>query len=383
MIIFIIINQFRLLGNWLIIFFPITPSVPLQFVIIYIDIYHIYHNSSYPITTPFVIIYLIFPLISAYQCYDLLFQMPKTKGRRRRPPTRYTPSQALQVTPSTSSWEVTPMRPTTSRVTPVSHLGQDLQQDPPISYVRSLEERVKLLESASPVSIPVETLQSGEFQSSQPPAGSLIGTPSLPLYTALSKEIQDKVAKGEYVDLTSLTPTSHPPTDPRRPSPKFLNPVSWARAYMRLSSELIRQGKADPQSLLIHMDNVLGLAEGKHSWLDYDSSFRAQLVNAGYSFAHMRVELYAKAVSSPRPFRPQNNNQHKRQISSSQVPIGFCYKYHLPNQRCEATPCPYSHTCPTCGARHPMYICSKNKPQRPNSASHPKDSGETKPPKSS
>ena len=57
------------------------------------------------------------------------------------------------------------------------------------------------------------------------------------------------------------------------------------------------------------MDNILGLVQDKHQWHVYDADFRRQQVNVGYSLAHTRVELYAKAVTRANHFRQQQHQQ--------------------------------------------------------------------------
>lgn len=279
--------------------------------------------------------------------------MTKTKSRKRNPPKRFTPSTGSgpmsPKTPATSSWEVTPIRP--RRATPLSRKSVPEVRDNR-EYVRALEDRLSALENAS-FNHPHQHLP-GEYQ----PRAQVIASKSLPLYNSVGKEIQEGVENGEFIDMHSLTPSQATGQEGKKGGNKPLTPLAWARSFIRLSSELVRQDKADVQDLFIHMDNVLGLAEDKHKWDEYDTSFRAQQVNAGYSYGEMRVELYARAVTAKQPFR-QNQFQQRRPFQGGQLPLGSCYRFHTPNQRCEAVQCQYQHTCPICGGRHPRFLCAR------------------------
>ena len=300
--------------------------------------------------------------------------MPRVRSRRRNPPRRFTPS-AYNLpdgpgtrTPSTSAWEVTPMRPTTRRDPSPVPDPREPEDYVPDDYVQQLEQRLSALESMSPMgnSAPTQnTTTQGECPVTQNVMQNVISSHSLPLYASLPRDTQEGIERGEFIELGALAPSNVPTHDGKKLQKKPLTPLGWARAYIRLASEMVRQGKADSQDLLIHMDNVLGLAEERHKWEEYDRSFRSQQVNASYSFAQMRVELYAKAVTPRQLFRP-GNNQGQRPSNAQRLPMGSCFRFHTANQRCEAVQCQYSHNCPGCGGRHPRYLCAKEKGGRSN-----------------
>ena len=226
-------------------------------------------------------------------------------------------------------------------------------------YVQQLEQRLSALESMTPMSNTASP-QNIPTQGECHVMNNVIASHSLPLYASLPRATQEGIERGEFIELSALAPSSAPPQDGKKFPKKPMSPLSWARAYIRLASEMVRQGKAEPQDLFIHMDNVLGLAEERHKWEEYDRSFRSQQVNAPYSFAQMRVELYARAVT-PKQFFRQTSNQGQRASNTHRLPMGSCFRFHTANQRCEAIQCQYSHNCPGCGGRHPRYLCTKER----------------------
>ena len=177
-----------------------------------------------------------------------------------------------------------------------------------------------------------------------------------PLYTTINQELTTKIRNGEFVDLKHLAPKRSYRMESNQRAERSLSLIPWARAFLRLTSQMAEDG-TNVQDMLVHMDTVLALAEDRHAWEGYDFDFRKQQVNANYSFAHTRVELYAKAVSRGQLFRAPQNNQPK---PKSEFQLGTCFKFHSPKQSCDNKNCPFLHKCPHCGGKHPQYRCFAN-----------------------
>ena len=285
----------------------------------------------------------------------------KPTRRQRRAPRRYTPTSAgtstsapeandlppVQHTPG-SSWRITPGR------------AQASAGSRPGRAIRDLERRLEELENSisTPSQPAVETHRSPNGR--QNLGEYVISSFALPLHASVEREAMEKILQGEYIDLGSINPTRQP--DPRKTERGPLSITAWARAFIRMMSVLVEHDQVNPQDMLIHLDNVLALSQDRHQWESYDTEFRRQQVNAGYSFAQTRVELYAKAVTrAPAPrYQPPFQQARKFQLGTGFQP-GTCYRYHTPGQRCELQSCQYAHKCPHCGARHPQYMCYKTK----------------------
>ncbi len=208
---------------------------------------------------------------------------------------------------------------------------------------------------------PVDTA-TGPANSDGKPTMQIIGTQSLPLYTFVPNEVCKKLDDKEYIDLKSLMDKD----DEQNKRSKFSQRkpiIPWLKAYIRMMSYAEKEGLHSTQHMLVHLDNVLSLAHERKDWAEYDEKFRTQSASAGYNFATTRVELYAKSVTSTnsqkQPFRAPQSHQ-------TRVPYGFCVQYHQPYKRCNEYQCKYSHVCPHCSSRHPMYRCEKKdkKPEK-------------------
>ena len=287
----------------------------------------------------------------------------KSGQRQRRAPARYTPSNARATPrqPDSPPCQQTPGQ--AWRVTPGANNASSDRR--PGRTIRDLERRLAELENtlASPRG-PIAT--SPPISQDRPNGELTIGFLALPLHASVQRELMEKIGEGEFIDLADLNPAR--PLEPRRQDRASLSTIAWSRAYIRMMSVMLAQERADAQDLLIHMDNVLGLAQDKHQWDSYDADFRRQQVNAGYSFAHTRVELYAKAVTRANPFRqqlPQQMPGRRLANFTSSFQPGTCFRFHSPGQRCEVSNCQYAHKCPFCGARHPQYMCYRGKANQP------------------
>ena len=295
---------------------------------------------------------------------------PKRAKRLRHAPRRFTPSTSTPSTPATSSWVVTPAReerraraesPVERRARAVSPVVGNQESE----LVQSLQERVADLEASL-----AQASSSPGYQSDGQGEFVRMGSEALPLFTSLDLESAHRLENGEFLDFRSTARKSLQSRTDNRP----LGIMAWSRTYLRVMSHMMEKGMASPQAMMVHMDTVLGLAEQNHQWDQYDTEFRRQMVNAGYSHAQNRVELYAKAVMRPhqQPFR--GGRTPWRRDNASGIPLGSCYLFHSPAQRCNIQGCTYSHKCPHCGGRHPMYNCN-----RANSADNKRGDPQTDP----
>ena len=299
--------------------------------------------------------------------------MPKQKPKRvskrpSKPPRRYTPTSrpapAVMSTPAASSWMVTPH--------PQSGIHQGIHQQSPIlrvqptepngAMVQQLERRIQELENSLNSSHHSTNPHHMPHDGEQPRA-NYIASYALPLHTTLDREVAAKISDGEFIPMTAITPNPNP--DHKKSESKPLTVTAWARGYIRLMSHQIHHNLASAQDMLVHMDNVLALAQDRHQWTTYDADFRRQQVNAGYTYAHTRIELYSKAIARSQPFRPTQHPPSRRP-GGALPPAGYCYKFHSQDQRCDTNPCPYSHKCPKCGSIHPQFACYRSKPQKPD-----------------
>ena len=301
-------------------------------------------------------------------------QKPKRASKRQaRPPTRFTPSSSSPTAnPAASPCTVTPIHqsqhdtPLPQPQSPYLRIQHTVNEG---SLVRQLERRIQDLENSlsSPATQPTESNRVDDGK----PRSNFIASSALPLHMSIDKELASKASEGEYIPMQALSPHLDP--DQKRADRRPLSVVGWTRGYIRLMSQLISTNTATAQDMLIHLDNVLTLAQDRHQWITYDAEFRRQQVNAGYSYSHTRVELYSKAVANQQPFRSNQTTHPARR-----PPPGYCFRYHTPEQRCELNPCPYLHKCPTCGAKHPLFACYRARAPKPDQHDDQKDKKSSK-----
>ena len=285
---------------------------------------------------------------------------PRAQRARQRPKrfTPSTPSTRGMSAVGTSPWQVTPV----VQPSPVLRVSQAREVQDLQARVAELEASLSQVKSPEPHRL--ETMPVRQANSEYQQHSKVIGSQALPLYTSLDQEHADQISRGEFVDLKIIARKSHPSFAALKADQMRLPITSWSRMYLRLMSQAIKSGNADPQDLIIHMDTVLALAEEKHQWEQYDSEFRKQSVNAGYTFGHTRVELYARAVTRPQPFRTQRPMVRRR---DQQIPLGACFLYHSQDKRCNIPNCSFSHNCHRCGGKHPQYLCGQNRGYRQES----------------
>ena len=298
---------------------------------------------------------------------------PRTK-RSRRAPQKYTPSQEMN---STSQWAVSPIAgPPEDRVSMLEQQIEALQQS-----VQVLAEGQASNETLPQRSAPDSGTNGNAANTSFPlnptpqtmqlggPVG-IMATKLLPLHTMIPRDVRKAISEGDYVDFHTLKPTfsakkdrateaSNNRTGKDKSMADYMTPVQWARASLRHSSAIMMDHPEQAQALLVHMEQVLMVAEDGGDWQWYDKQFRLQKTMAPYGYDDSRLDLYSQAMAKPKP-----RQQLFRAKQDIRVPKGFCINYHVATKRCTANPCIYSHKCFECDKAHPAFLCGKQAPRR-------------------
>ena len=118
------------------------------------------------------------------------------------------------------------------------------------------------------------------------------------------------------------------------------------------------------KSMLTYRKGVTNLHELGHDWQGYDRHYPTERENNPVSWSTVRPDLqlkYHRVNTTKQSFRPNPSskshpNKTLRTLDGNTIPYGHCMAFHSRNGRCEqGNPCTYSHKCPKCPVRHPIY----------------------------
>ena len=149
------------------------------------------------------------------------------------------------------------------------------------------------------------------------------------------------------------------------------------------------------RSLLTYKKEIRSMSKLDYDWAGYDRHYRTDRVGNPTSWATTRQDLlnhYSQATRNQgkgnNSFRSQKqttfassgNKQRSRSAGFTTkdgltIPHGSCRAYHTKGDRClSEPPCQYSHLCPKCGKKHPVFMDCQQWPASNNRGSPSKPS---------
>ena len=211
--------------------------------------------------------------------------------------------------------------------------------------------------------------------------GSTIGS-------VVTSKLKSKILAGKFVEMSDLLTRTNLKSSQEeyhmRPGKnnysKFVKnqnvrnlPFSlWTKAFdVFISIYLERATTRDAilreaKHLLTYKEIVSRLMRTGHDWQNYDRHFRLEHEGNPMPWNTTRHDLMLEYQASSnnesqRPFRQQQHSSAKKLKTKDGafIPVGYCTTYHSRNTHCTQKPCGYSHICPSCSLRHPVFACNK------------------------
>lgn len=193
--------------------------------------------------------------------------------------------------------------------------------------------------------------------------------------------------KEDHSLVLETTKTGHPKFKVEN-TKKFITLERWNEAFGIFTAAYTSNRASASEThnlileLLTYQRDVNGLARKNLAWWQYDRQFRIDKSNNPllFSYGHLRHDLITcitidrqpfREARAGRPFQQKDANrqrwsgnsgfQARDRSRSYSIPPGFCVRYNLPQQRCQAPPgkCAYKHSCPQCNNRHPIFLCKE------------------------
>ncbi|KAI8479447.1 hypothetical protein Bbelb_428170 [Branchiostoma belcheri] len=180
----------------------------------------------------------------------------------------------------------------------------------------------------------------------------------VPLDSGVPAHLKDKIWNHKYIDFKQLLPTFRrdphytvsltdnlTPTltianrPPAQDSKRDLTIDQWTSAFLVFHFIYIQQHPDHSSHLVSYLHLIRDLAARKARWFRYDEQFRHH---------HQ-----ARASQPSLPTRRGNAPQAK----SRDVPSGYCFRFHTPDDMCFKSACHYKHTCYRCGDAHKAFQC--------------------------
>ena len=194
----------------------------------------------------------------------------------------------------------------------------------------------------------------------------------------VSKQIKEKIVKGEYVELENLLPVSLSDSNMQytrsrhivmgrdgqlelqSKNVKKINDIStWLDAFIAYCSIYLTAHSNCAQSLLKHMFNVKlasSMSKGL-GWKSYDQQFRMKKSqNPSMSWGNVDMELWVLCMS-----------HSQLSFNDTQTPVtqyGKCYDFNNKG-RCTRMSCRYLHRCIQCSGLHSAVVCIAPRPPQP------------------
>lgn len=200
---------------------------------------------------------------------------------------------------------------------------------------------------------------------------SLIAAPScsITLDTLVDLKIQQKIIRGDYVDLNLLI--AEQPEDFAsirqgdegitltipKPKGKALSFTQWVRAFLSYASVYLRAHPGEACELFKYMDSVTVLMVNNGDWRAYDEHFRRRREKVICPWNQFCPELYV--LNSVAKKAPSEQNTHDVRPSRR----GICFPFQE-GKKCRPG-CNYDHACARCNSTsHGQKTCpSTPKPQ--------------------
>ena len=238
---------------------------------------------------------------------------------------------------------------------------------------------------------------SGELPTVSPTLpNTLFISPSLPIDARVSAKLRAKILKNEFIDFGALATNpvleskfqvvlqseggTQPPLlalEPVTMTKKLLTIASWTSSFMIFVGVYTSQFPSEAPALMKYGEIVQDLASRGQDWHYYDEDFRYLRQNQPSAFPwgviHWELWMRSQQYLNKQQSLP-GNSFRSRPSESSNVPTGYCFKFHK-GGNCAG--CSFKHSCPKCDGAHRMSICTfrPHSKQLPRTTSNAKSSG--------
>lgn len=140
---------------------------------------------------------------------------------------------------------------------------------------------------------------------------------------------------------------------------RSLTELEWISAFDDYTAIYVRKYPEEVGSLITYGKFVKNLMAKRLNWSMYDSRFRKDREFSLCPWTTIRIDLQIQASFPPQSNNFPQNREIKRVFSQpsqiSNIPVGYCFKFHTPGQYCQNTNCQFKHACPNCNKHHPIY----------------------------
>lgn len=307
--------------------------------------------------------------------------MLRRSGRKRRAPTRITTTSTNSTTPNSVSSATHPiismpvMSSVNSSSSPVTvattYTASATNYSHPISSAVA-STMGNILPQYSPATGNVGvTFNADTFASTTPtPIQSISGDISV----GVAQNIQEKIVKGEYVDLATLLVNTNQPDLTQRlalqngelvlqktQNSKILNIEQWTTAFTIFISIFCKVHLHRFQELLKYMHTIrLGASRSSSmGWKTYDEQFRLRkALDPNSSWGSVDTELWLIYMSNTQMQEIQHN-PYSRVTSPNHFKSSLkCYNFNYKGY-CSTLNCIYTHACLYCNSNHPLLKCQQ------------------------
>ncbi|KAI8515674.1 hypothetical protein Bbelb_064870 [Branchiostoma belcheri] len=264
---------------------------------------------------------------------------------------------------------------------PPAHL-ENLQPPPTDSLVSNIlgtggtDISASKTTSPAPVLSPTVTYTS---PTTSPPSTSPY---HIPLDTGIPATLKEKIWQNKYIDFKSLLPNmrSTPqytvslsdnltPTltlANRPPDPKHdLSLDQWTKAFLIYHFIYAQRHPAHTCQLVSYLSLVRTMASRGAQWRRYDEMFRKYREGAPDTpWDPPLLQLYMDAHYN----NPSSSLSRPTSSAStppnppSDIPPGYCFRFHKENGQCRRVQCPFKHECFKCDGRHKATLCDSKSP---------------------
>ena len=184
----------------------------------------------------------------------------------------------------------------------------------------------------------------------------------------VSMALKEKIWNSDYVSFWELlNPVLDCPGEVQAPDTgkskaKVLSGLQWHRAFLCFVAIRTEKFPQENDDLLRYGGFIGELMEQQVDWALYDSRFRWDKASDPtfhlYPWNHIRQQLVNEAHQShlkktQAGFSGQGTFRAAQELG---IPAGYCFKHHDRNTGdCRSRACHFTHSCPKCGEKHPLY----------------------------
>ncbi len=217
----------------------------------------------------------------------------------------------------------------------------------------------------------------------------------LPIGYAVDHRIKNLIWHNKYVELSLLVDPEQDDDFDVQLNPKagcfqfkrkkqpIRSLITWNEAMITYQAIMMQHPATakDVPDFLCFLRDVKSMADENIDWGHYDVEYRKYRGNCDHPepWSVFRFDLYNDARKRAYLARSNLNNQNYQRKSNNfsqsvselmqNIPKGYCFAYHLPNQRCNRMRCSFKHLCHLCSrGEHPAFLCKNvRQPGQPQS----------------